>query len=101
MAVRSKEELLKLINEKLGDDPSEEDLGILEDITDTYDDLSSKSSTDWKQRYDDLNKSWTEKYRARFLTGEDSKLKGELDTDPDDAPEEKPLRYEDLFKKEN
>lgn len=101
MALRSKEELIAAINQRLGETPTDEDLALLEDVADSFDDLTQRAngSGEWEQKYKDLDKNWRDKYRARFLsgTGDDD---GKLNDDPDDAPDEKPLTYESLFKTE-
>lgn len=101
MAIRSKEELIKAINDRLGETPTDEDLALLEDVTDSLDDLTQKASGsgEWEQKYKDLDKNWRDKYRARFLSGSGDD-DGNLNVDPDDAPDEKPLTYESLFKTE-
>lgn len=101
MAIRSKEELIKAINDRLGETPTDEDLALLEDVTDSLDDLAQKAngSGEWEQKYKDLDKNWRDKYRARFLSGSGDD-DGNLNTDPDDAPDEKALTYESLFKTE-
>lgn len=70
MAVRTQEELMTLIRARIGDDTSDEALGLLEDISDTFGDLSKKATPDgedWKQKYQDLDKEWRDKYKARFF----------------------------------
>ena len=53
----------------LGDDKSDESIKILEDITDTYNDLVSKQGDgeDWKQKFVENDKMWREKYTSRFF----------------------------------
>lgn len=102
MAIRSKEELIAAINQRLGETPTDEDLALLEDVTDSFDDLTQRASGsgEWEQKYKDLDKTWREKYRARFLSGGSDDDDGKLHDDPDDAPDEKPLTFESLFKTE-
>lgn len=102
MAVRSKEELLNSIKARIGDDTSDEALALVEDISDTYDDMETKvtQSGDWKQKYEDNDKEWREKYRDRFYSGVDSTdVKRKLETEPE-TEETKPMNFEDLFKTE-
>lgn len=99
MAVKTREELMNEIKEKFKDDTSDETLAFLGDITDTFDDFDKKAkdSTDWKQKYEDNDKQWRDKYKERFFSGAPA---------GDDPPkqeehkaEEKPLRnFTDLFK---
>lgn len=64
MAVRTREELMQRLSEYIGEDNSDAALEIMEDVTDTYDDLTS--GEDWHARYDELDASWRERYRERF-----------------------------------
>lgn len=95
MAVRTKEELLESVRRVVGEDTSDDAMTFIEDVTDTYDDLVSKTtqSGDWENKYKEL----AVKYKERFFdTGKiDKNPDDHTDPDPDDyvAPE----RYEDLF----
>lgn len=64
MAILTKDELLKAIQDKLT--TSDDDLTILENITDTINSLSSKENEDWKKKFEDNDKAWRERYKARF-----------------------------------
>ena len=44
MAVRSKEEILEYLKGKMGDEPDDESISFLEDVTDTISDYESKVS---------------------------------------------------------
>lgn len=94
MAIKTREELIESINTLIGEDTSDDSLAILEDFTDTYNDLSEKASdnTKWKEKYEENDSEWREKYRKRFLEG-DGKIEGEDTDEPDPVP----TRYEDLF----
>ena len=94
MAVRSREELIETINTLIGDNTSDENLSILEDIEDTYKDLSDRASdsTNWKEKYETNDSEWREKYRKRFLEGSNDNEPNESD-----EPDPVPVRYEDLF----
>lgn len=72
MAVKTKEEIMNFIKERTKDDTSDETLAFIEDVNDTFNDYDTKvhDSTDWKQKYEDNDKQWREKYRNRFFSGE-------------------------------
>lgn len=95
MAVKSKDEILESINTLMGDSSSDEALAIIEDITDTMSDLETRATdtTNWKQKYEDNDKEWRDKYKSRFFdTGSDDPI-------PDPEPEPpKMMTFEDLFK---
>lgn len=103
MAILTKEDFIKRVNEKIGDDTSDEAIAFLEDMTDTINDLSEKTSdsTDWKKKYEDNDKAWREKYRERF-NGTSSSEKNNDGSDNDDDIDEPlaPKTFDDLFAKE-
>ena len=70
MAVISKEDLLKRISERIGDDNSDEALSLLEDVSDTITDFEKRDSEDWKAKYEENDEKWRKKYRERFENGE-------------------------------
>ena len=99
MSVLNKEDFFSKIKARIGDDSSDDALSFIEDMTDTFNDLESRTndSENWKQKYDDLDKTWRDKYRARFFdagtTPEDVK-KDQKDDVLDDAEEKD---FDDLF----
>ena len=91
--IRTLEELLSDVGEGTDDNT----LALLENIRDTYNDLSSKASDpeNWKQKYEDNDKEWRKKYRDAFMNPP-------VDNNPPvpDPEPPKSLRFEDLFKEE-
>lgn len=96
MAVRTKDELLEIIKERIGDDTSDETISFIEDITDTLSDYEEKATNsdteDWKTKYEENDKMWREKYRERFFSKEVEKEDEDFSED-----EVKSLSYDDLF----
>lgn len=94
MAVRTKDELLGQLKVRIGDDASDDTLTLLEDITDTFDDYESKTAdtTNWKDKYEELDASWKKKYRDRFFNT--TKEEDETNVE-DDAP--KKYSFDSLF----
>lgn len=96
MAVRTKDELLEIIRERIGDDSSDETISFLEDITDTLSDYEEKATNsdteDWKTKYEENDKMWREKYRERFFS-----KKVENEDEDFEEDEVKSLSYDDLF----
>lgn len=75
MAVLSKKEFMDKVNTILKDRTDDEALGFIEDCKDTI----SSDPEEWKTKYEDqvkaneeLEKTWREKYRARFFESDDS-----------------------------
>ena len=109
MAVVGKDDLLKRISDRIGEDNSDEAIALIEDFTDTVADYESRigESGDWKQKYDDNDAMWREKYRKRFMGESDTRddvshnadptnVKGEQQKDViDDTRED--ISFDDLF----
>ena len=98
MAVKTKAEILEIIRSRIGDSTDDETLGFLEDVTDTLTDLETRASdsTDWKGKYDELDKSWREKYRERFFSSDPKEDKtGNEEFEEKEDKEKK--TYESLF----
>lgn len=101
MSVLNKEEFMSKLKERIGDDTSDEAMTFLEDITDTFNDMETRSNgannEEWKKKYEELDKSWREKYKARFFDSETApaKVKKEQEEDIKDDGEEK--TFSDLF----
>ena len=96
MAIKSREDLLKSLNTLIGDNSTDENLAILEDVTDTLKDYEEKTAdqTDWKSKYEQNDADWRKKYKDRFLSGETIKDEQEEDVEKDS----KPLTFDSLFK---
>lgn len=100
MAVKTKEEILSTMKGMLGDDSSDDALGFVEDVSDTLDDLA-KQVTDmgnWKEKYEENDKSWREKYRDRFFSKPVDEP--DLTQTQDDTQDNRPKTFADLFKTE-
>lgn len=94
MAVRTREELMEVIRGRVGD--TDEDLAFIEDVTDTLSDLETRAAdqTDWQARYEENDREWRERYRARFFNEE---TPDPDPADPDPEEHKTPTSYEDLF----
>lgn len=98
MAVKTMEELMESVRARLGDDQSDEALALLEDISDTYSDMQSRTTggEDWKKKYETNDAEWRQKYRDRFF----NKSNDNDDDDADDGCDKpsKPMTFDELFK---
>lgn len=91
MAVKTVDEIMAKVRERIGEDDSDEAIGFIEDISDTLESFSN--AEDWKTKYEENDKKWREKYRDRFFTP-----KEEVKEDDIVEPEEKEKKkFEDLF----
>lgn len=97
MAVKTREEILETLRGRFGDEPTDDDIAMLEDITDTFTDFEEKTSdaTNWKNKYEENDKAWKKKYTDRFFSKD--VVKNGNNGDPDE-PEDKPMKtFDDLF----
>ena len=95
MAVKTREEILEGLRGRFGEEPTDDDIALLEDITDTFTDFETKTSdaTNWKNKYEENDKAWKKKYSDRFFSKDDIDNHDELD-----EPESKSMKtFEDLF----
>lgn len=93
MAKLSKDELIEKIKKYVGDRTDDETIEIIEDISDSID----SSDDEWKQKFEENDKMWRDKYISRFL----EKKEDELDTPTEHEEEEKEYNsFEDLFEEE-
>lgn len=101
MAVRTKEELLEIVKNRIGDDNSDEALAFIEDITDTLADFEGKATTDWEEKYNSLDNEWRERYKARFFSAPVDVKEDDFVDDVNDVEEEtKDLTFDALFEEE-
>ena len=97
MAVRTREEVMKAVRDRIGDDSSDDALSFIEDIQDTlnnYENNANNDNTNWKQRYEDNDKEWRKKYRDRFF----SEGKDDENNEEDDTPRK--YTFDSLFKED-
>lgn len=62
MAVKQKAEIIAAVKEVLGDRQDDVAIALLEDISDSYPDVS----VDWQKKLDDLDAEWRGRYMERF-----------------------------------
>lgn len=94
MAVKTIDEIMKKVRERIGEDNSDEAIEFIEDISDTFESFSN--TEDWKTKYEENDKKWREKYRERFFTSKEEVE--EVEEDEIEEPEEKEKKkFEDLF----
>lgn len=100
--VLERDELMERIRNRIGDGTSDDDIALLEDVADTYDDLRGRvdSDIDWESRYNELDQTWRQRYIDRF----NGKVESDADfvEEPKDADEtileyEAPKDYDELF----
>lgn len=67
MAVRTDEEIIQAISERLGEDNSDEALNLLTDVRDTLTSKTVQDGEDWHTKYEELDASWRQRYRDAFF----------------------------------
>lgn len=101
MAIKSIEELMEMVNKRVGDNNDDETLSFIADISDTLNNYKSISedTTNWKQKYEENDNEWREKYKARFFNPEKV---SDADNNKKAYDEDEPavLTYDKLFKEE-
>ena len=95
MARLTREKYLEQLQKIVGEDTSDETLALLDDFTDTYDELSTASTdqTNWQEKYEENDKTWRAKYRDRFFSAEETPP----DNSHDEPEEETEVTINDLF----
>lgn len=95
MAKLSKDELLEKVRKYVGDRTDDETLAIIEDISDSFD---SSDADEWKQKYEENDNMWRDKYISRFFEKNDDEIEDPTDEKDDEEKEYK--TFEDLFEEE-
>ena len=101
MSVLSRDEYFARI-EEMTKNHSDESITLLEDLTDTYNDLEKRANGDgenWKEKYDELDKTWKERYRHRFFSSDGGNASGGKGSEKADEDEYDPesVSIKDLF----
>lgn len=100
MSVVSKESLLERIRDMTGVENAESDesISLLEDLSDTFEDLSSQvlQAGDYKKKYEENDAEWRKRYHDRFFSVVEETTSKE--DEKDDEAEKK--TFESLFKED-
>lgn len=99
MAVKSKEEILESLKTRMGENPDDDAISFLEDVSDTLTDFETRANgngTDWKTKYETNDAEWRKKYTDRFFSSEPD----DTSTDDETDASAKPKTFADLFKNE-
>ena len=87
MAIRTSEEFLTMIRDRIGDSTADDDISFIEDASDTINSMSQHEAEIAQLRAE--NEDLRKKYRDRFF-------EPKLD-EPAPEPEEEKLTFESLF----
>lgn len=79
MAFLERDEYFDRIREVIGDRTDDAALQFLDDVTETYDTLTERAeggeAEEWKRKYEENDKMWSERYKERFFNGRPAKYK--------------------------
>lgn len=95
MAKLSKDELIEKVKKYVGDRMDDETIEIVEDITDSID---TSDADAWRQKYEENDKMWRDKYISRFFDKKEEDP--ETPAGPEEEEEKEYNSYDELFVKE-
>lgn len=92
--VRSVEEMMNIVRQRIGDSTEDSDISFIEDISDTLNAGNSEEVERLKSENEELRK----KYRDRFFETKVVKVEEEGETEEPEKPEK--TTFDDLFKED-
>lgn len=97
-----RDDYFEKIKEIIGDRTDETALQFIEDVTETYDALTERAeggeAESWKQKFEENDKMWSERYKERFFNGKPPKYKRTETTEIDDNGDYKQnITIDELF----
>ena len=95
MARMDKDALIAKIRAHFGDAPSDEELEIIEDVSDSV--TGGADADAIRAATEEVEKKWRKKYADRFLGKKPEEEEEEEEGEEEETPEEK-IRVTDLFK---
>lgn len=104
--VLTKEEFYEKLKGYTADRSDDDTLQFIEDITDSYNDLAVRvenNDTTWKEKYDELDKTWRKRYMDRFFAakyGYFSTPNARVEEEDDEEKEDLEITIDDLKFKE-
>lgn len=94
MSVVTRDEIIERIVSRMDEDnKTDEDIKLIEDLTDTFDDYERRVGEDWKTKYEENDRQWRDRYVARFMNKD---IEDEIET-KEVRVEGEHLSYDDLF----
>lgn len=101
MAIKTRDELLETVRNRIGDATDDEALTFIEDITDTLNDYENRAnnvSGYTEEEYRALDESWRQRYRDRFFNSVDAHEKDAFNQEEEmTESEEVKTTFESLF----
>lgn len=79
MAFLERDEFFEKVKDIVGDRTDETAISFIEDVTETYDTLTERAdggaAEEWKRKYEENDRIWSERYKERFFNGRPSAYK--------------------------
>lgn len=101
MAKLTRDEYFESLRTIFGDRSDPESIKILEDMTDTYNELEKGNKgdgIDWEQRFKENDRAWAERYRNRFMNGDGGNGPGKSENRSNGGYKPEDVDFDDLFK---
>lgn len=101
MATLNREQYFEKLRTVIGDRSDPDSIQALEDLTDTYNALEQGNvgdGIDWKQKYEDNDKAWAERYRNRFMYGDGGNGPRQSASESSNGYKPEDVDFDDLFK---
>lgn len=98
MARLTRDELIEKVKKYVGDRTDDETIEIIEDISDSID---SSDADEWRQKYEENDKMWRDRYISRFFEKKEDELDTPTEHETEHEEEEKEYSsFDDLFEEE-
>lgn len=104
MAILNREDFFNRLHERVGEDTSDDGIAFLEDMTDTYNDMETRLTSDgedWERRYHDLDETWKKRYRHRFFSNPETNNPDVGNSGEESYRDKEDITVDDLFTEEN
>lgn len=79
MAFLERDEFFEKVKDIVGDRTDETAISFIEDVTETYDTLTERAdggaAEEWKRKYEENDRIWSERYKERFFNGRPASYK--------------------------
>ena len=98
--VKTKDEIMESVKAIVGDRSDDDALAFLEDFSDTIESFGE----DWRGKYEENDRAWRERYRARFFDGgavgpEETPAEVVRRHEMDAVEEGREMSFDELFEK--
>ena len=95
----SKEDFMSAVKNMVGENTDDNSLKFVEDMSDTYNEFeqTTAGTDDWKQKFEENDKTWREKYRDRFYSSGEEDKKKEEEHEEESEDEADDITIDDLF----